>query len=93
MQPRRPLKRGEDRESVAGRRNRVGKKRRGRTARRRGEELGLQKQKSVHGDPEHWKRRRKGTGDMHGRWGFRKQGDQYRDVCEKSRSDMMRVWL
>lgn len=53
MQPRRPLKRGEDRESVAGRRNRVGKKRRGRTARRRGEELGLQKQKSVHGDPEH----------------------------------------
>lgn len=56
-------------------------------------ELGLQKQKSIRRDPEHRKRGTEGTGDMHGQPGCRKQGEEQRDACEESRSEMMRVWL
>lgn len=59
---------------------------------RRGE-LGLQKQKSIRGDPEHQKRGTEGTGDMQGQWDCRKQREDQRDAREKSRSEMMRVWL
>lgn len=64
----------------------------GQPVRREGE-LRLQKQESVRGDPEHRKHGTEGIGDMHGQPGCRKQGEEQRDACEESRSEMMRVWL